>query len=271
MKFAVTVPKLLVVFFLFGNLWGQTNTHNLAKRAAFIFNGEIVDARNLKQINFPLPVRSRVVRVVKVLYVKPTIAVRAGDLVVVQMAGETAPATGTRAIFYTNGWGYGKYLIVRELGHAAPSDTQQSDIARAKAEAEDDRVRERLDGAELVIAGKVNSTHAYEEARKFTPISEHDADWWIAEVQVTRFLKGKAVKDVVLVAFPNSRDVMWADSPKFKSGEEGIWILRRPRNIARIFQGIEAPVYTAINRRDFQEPKQADRIVRLLKTPTPNK
>src|SRR6202035_5459720 len=149
-----------------------------------------------------------------------------------------------RAAFYTNGWIYGPQLAVRELGHVvqgAADEQVKQEIAQAKLEAEDDRIRERLVDAELVVVGVVKSVRPFEEAKKISPVSEHDADWWLAEITVNRFLKGKVEKQTVLVAYPNSRDVMWADSPKFKAGEQGVWILRRPKNLERTFESAKEP------------------------------
>jgi hypothetical protein len=267
-------PKLLAISLCLsgaGMLSAQTNTHTLAKQAAFIFNGEVENARTVEKAELRLPPQSVPVRVLEVLYVKPTTAVRPGELVIVQMAERELPSAGTRATFYTNGWIYGTHLTVRELGHVVQEALQgqvKQEIAQAKAEAEDDQVRERLADAEVVLAGVVKSVKPFEEAKKASQVSEHDADWWLAEISVKRFLKGEPGKNTVLVAFPNSRDVMWADSPKFKAGEEGIWILHRPMSLERIFASVKEPVYTAINRRDFQETKEIERVMKLLKTPT---
>ena len=250
----------------------QTDTLRLAKEAAFIFRGEVQGATAGRGME--LPPRGIIVRVLEVLYVKPTVAVRKGDLVVVQTVAASRPAAGTRAVFYTNGWIYGRQLTVRELGETADvtasSTEAKQQIAQAKAAAEDDLVRERLSDAVLVVAGTVRSVRVFEEARTRSPVSEHSADWWLAEVAVTRTLKGEAPKGGVLIAFPTSKDVMWAESPRFKAGEEGIWILHRPKSLAGIFENSQGPVYTAINRRDFQGSKDIEHVAGLLRQPSPN-
>jgi len=273
MRSASLVPKLLALCLCLSavaTLRAQTDTHTLAKQAAFIFSGEVENAQAAAKMDLRLPPQSVLVRVVEVLYVKATTAVRPGDLVIVQMPERVLPSAQKRAVFYTNGWIYGQHLTVREVGHVvqeASREELKQEIAQAKVEAEDDQIRERLADAEVVLAGAVKSVRPFEEARKVSPVSEHDADWWLAEITVKRFLAGKAGNKTVLVAYPNSHDVMWADSPKFKAGEEGVWILHRPRN-QRIFENVKEPVYTAINRRDFQETKETERVMRLLKPQT---
>ena len=250
----------------------QTDTVRLAKEAAFIFRGEVQGATAGRGTE--LPRQGIVVRVLEVLYVKPTVAVRKGDLVVVQTLAASRPPAGTRAVFYTNGWIYGQHLTVRELGETADltaaSTEAKQQIAQAKAEGEDDRIRERLSDATLVVTGTVKSVRAFEEAQRRSPVSEHSANWWLAEVTVARTLKGEAPKGGVLIAFPTSRDVMWAESPRFKAGEEGIWILHRPKTLAGLFENSQGPVYTAINRRDFQASKEIEHVVGLLRQPSPS-
>lgn len=256
--------------------WGQPPAPSpriLAKQAAFIFEGQVEARRNTTLAVSDLPPRSIVARVVNVLYVKPAISVSKGDLVVVQLARPALLQPKTRAVFYTNGWIYGTHLTVRELGHTLPTQTSgslQGDIAAAKAEAENDRIRERINAAEIVISGKVEAVRAFEE-RKGLPVSEHDADWRIAEVAVKQFLKGRSEKQLVLVAFPNSRDVMWAESPKFSTGQEGIWILARLKNLQPVFASLQQPVYTALNPRDFRETKDTELVLRLIKPPAKKK
>src|SRR5215470_5156398 len=86
---------------------GQPDTRTLAKQAAFIFTGEVESTRDADQISLPLPPKSVIVRVADVVYVKPAVAVRPGDLVIVQLRSEALPPARTRTVFYTNGWGYG--------------------------------------------------------------------------------------------------------------------------------------------------------------------
>jgi hypothetical protein len=273
MRTASLGPMLFCAFVMqTGTLSAQTDTLRLAKEAAFIFRGEVLNATAARGMD--LPPRGIVVRVLEVLYVKPTVAVRKGDLVVVQTVNPSLPSAGTRAVFYTNGWIYGRHLTVREVGQTAELTTSSAEtkqqIAQAKAEGEDDAIRERLSDAALVVAGTVKSVRAFEEAQKRSPVSEHSADWWLAEVAVERTLKGEAPKSGLLIAFPTSRDVMWAESPKFKAGEQGVWILHRPKNLVGLFENSQGPVYTAIYRRDFQTTKDIERVVRLLRQPSPN-
>jgi hypothetical protein len=239
----------------------------LARRAAFVFSGEV--QRFEPGLRIAMPPRGIVVRVIDVLSAPPAVSVRAGDRVVVQLNEASSLKTGARAVFYTNGWIYDRYLTVREVGHT-PSLAgllQIKDvISRARTEAEDDSVRARLADAELVVAGEVRSVRPFEAANRRSPVTEHTANWWIAEIAVTQSLKGTVRQNTVAVAFPNSRDVMWADSPKFKEGDQGVWILHQLKSLAEFFAGTQDPVYTAINRRDFLSAAEAEHVRALLRS-----
>jgi hypothetical protein len=253
----------------FGAARAQTDSRAWARQAAFVFSGEAEPQAKLDPREFVAPPGAFAVRVLDVLYVKPPASVKAGDTVIVAPYGDAREpiAPGTRAVFYANGWIYGKHLSVREIGRTPlerSTARTKREIAEAKTEAENDRIVERIAAAELVIAGKVRSVRPFDEANRRVPISEHAADWRLAEIAVAKRYKGQS-ETTVLVAFPASRDVMWAESPKFKEGQEGIWILQRPRNLEQIFSSAKAPVFTAIAARDFRPKSDADRIVRLLK------
>jgi hypothetical protein len=261
--------------FVFGALvigvaHAQTDTHTLAKQAAFVFSGEVEEPPKPEAREFVAPAGTFVVRVLDIFYVKASASVKPGDTVIVAAsadAREPPPSPGSRAVFYANGWIYGKHLSVRELGRA-PLDRSSArakrEVTAAKSEAEDDKTSERIAAAELVVAGKVKSIRSFDEANKRVPISEHAADWRLAEVVVAKRFKGQSEASV-LVAFPNSRDVMWADSPKFNEGQEGVWILQRPRNLEEVFSSARAPVYTAIAARDFVPKSKVDHVERLIK------
>src|SRR5256885_9832477 len=49
---------------------------------------------------------------------------------------------------------------------------------------------------------------------------EHDPDWQVAMVRVTSKVRGAEKGAVIPVVFAASRDIMWFNSPKPKSGEE---------------------------------------------------
>jgi hypothetical protein len=65
---------------------------------------------------------------------------------------------------------------------------------------------------------------------------------------------------MVLVVFPSTDDRMWADSPKFSEGQDGIWLLH-DNEVAKQevsillapqkFRGHETKAYTTLRSEDF--------------------
>lgn len=61
-----------------------------------------------------------------------------------------------------------------------------------------------------------------------TRISEHDPIWHEAVVDVESVEKGQAPRKQVVVRFPGSNDVRWRNHPKFKPGQQGVFLLSAP-------------------------------------------
>ena len=78
---------------------------------------------------------------------------------------------------------------------------------------------------------------------------------FIRAFQVMDRVKGESDQKTIPLFYPNSTDVKWYKSPKFRVSQEGIWILRRK----------EIGEYTALDPLDFQRTDQLERIRRLLK------
>jgi hypothetical protein len=58
--------------------------------------------------------------------------------------------------------------------------------------------------------------------------SEHDPQWWHAEIAVDDVLKGKHSRKTVRVAFPSSTDVAWHGWPRPTAGQTGVFLLHEP-------------------------------------------
>ncbi len=107
-------------------------------------------------------------------------------------------------------------------------------------------LKSKLDRAEVMVAGEVDSV---ESAKEFAPrsISEHNPDWRWAEVKVSQTLKGKRLvkNGKIRFLFPASLDIAWADYPKFKFRDRGIFILTvKKMNLSPIPQRPEVKVNT---------------------------
>ncbi len=133
------------------------------------------------------------------------------------------------------------------------------------AQDSDARLKERLDGSWAVITGKVVNV------KKVTGVqgdgmSEHSPDWYCAEIKVGSVLKGMVrttVRKTFKMYFPASMDITQFRHPKFKKGQEGIWLLRFTDDVNLKKYDVNAKV--ALDPLDFQAVDQESKIKDLLR------
>jgi hypothetical protein len=198
------------------------------RQSTVIFKGRVEKpgASNVKFL--PPSNRSAIVRVEDVLLAAKSMGTLTGEEVTVELREANSVKAGEQVTFFTTGWLYGEHLGLKEVGHSSAdvsSDSLRQQIADVRNRADEDKLRAEIQHASLVIAGKVLATRHLEERRS---ASEHDPDWWIAEVEVQTYLKGQpnaAAAGHVSFLFANSRDVMWVRSPKLAEGQQGIWLV----------------------------------------------
>jgi hypothetical protein len=83
------------------------------------------------------------------------------------------------------------------------------------------RLAERLRKATRVVIGTIGTPTRIEGE----PRSEHDPLWWRAPIDVRSFEKGPKTKPV-FVLFSTNEDFRWADAPKLRAGDSGIYLLQ---------------------------------------------
>ena len=166
---------------------------------------------------------------------------------------------GQQAYFFTNGAVYGKSIAVREIGRleAVPKEFEL-EIAAANQKPDENHLKRRLARAELVVVGKVESIKPVE--KKPARITEHDPQWQQAVITVHSVEKGELKDKTVVVLYPASRDVMWYKSPKFKVGQESLWILHRDLPKDSDLKG-----FTALDPADVHPKDQVERVRKLIK------
>jgi len=233
----------------------------LADVSSFVFRGRVLKSEAATMDQVAATKLTAIVRVEEVY--------RAGDalrevngmeitLILRQRAAE-----GRSYIFFTNVMLFGSSLAARESGRLAVG--QNRDYARKLVYAafdykEDRALRQRIARATLVVTGKVLRTEPMPRDPRW-PQSEHDPEWWTAVLQIDGFAKGQGPKELTIV-FPNSKDELWIDAPKFKPDQEGVWILQRDtkEKVAPVFavRGL-----TALDPKDFQPRGAWDKVRRL--------
>lgn len=176
-------------------------------------------------------------------------------------------SAGERAVIFATSWLYGESLAVIEVGRTElrERDIMRDEINDAYRRLDDERLLERIVAAELVIAGKVAKTEpAPEEIQRRMPITEHTPVWSVAEIQVAGVLKGHHESKRVSIFFPSSTDVAWHDSPKFKTGDAGIWILQRNQQ-ERGWPMMRVEGLTALHPLDFQLTERRAHVQALIR------
>jgi hypothetical protein len=238
----------------------------LVEQSQFVFKGTVrkVNAATLPQI-LPTP-NTVIVKVDEVLHAPPTsLGDYKGKEVTVQLNRARTVRAGEQFVFFTTSWMFGSSIAVREVGRMRPEPDvamTRDRLTEAQAKAADNKLQNRLADAGLVVAGRGSAVRLAPEDVRQRSVSEHDPDWWEAVIEIDSVLKGEVSERSVVVLFPSSRDVMWEGAPKFREGEEGIWILRRER-----IRGLPATseYFTALRARDFHSKEQLDRIRQLVR------
>ena len=135
-----------------------------------IFMATVVEANASTQPDLMPSTRTIVVRVERVFRSKAILGSLVGKRITVLKATAWKSPVGQRFYFFTNSLIYGESLALREIGHyaeaAIPAAEIPGRISAALARDEDRRLKARLDGAELVVVGKVSAV---------SPVPEPDA------------------------------------------------------------------------------------------------
>jgi hypothetical protein len=190
--------------------------------ATFVFEGTLV-RRNASTVASVVPNQlTAVVRVDRVLRVPPELEHLTGQQITVQLAAPLAARSTTA--FSTVGWVYGDSLAVIELEREPVADVAGVTPEQQFATAWNRDTGSRVSSASQIVLGQVVGMGPHPRATR--RLSEHDADWWQADVQVDAVLKGARARTVP-VTFANSQDVMWRFAPKLTPAQQAILVLHQ--------------------------------------------
>jgi len=199
----------------------------LARRAGFVFAGEVVRTGATTMELVEPTKETAVVRVERVLSSPEDLGAERGSEVTVRL--QSPAKKGQRAVFFTVGWIAGDGLAVQEVGRqpAGDVDAMEKQMGDARRKDELAALRRRVKEADAVVVGEVADTKPV--ARKDQPpTSEHDPLWHTAVVVVESGEKGDVKEGQrVDVAYAASDDVMWFRAPKPKQGDRAIFLMHR--------------------------------------------
>lgn len=252
---------LINVGLAFAQPGATQNQTALIRSSQFIFEGTVekLHASNVKLL--AASDQTAVVRVDTMLRAPRGMSF-AGRAVTLYLKDASRLKPGQHAVFFANGWLYGENMAMRAVGQLTPAAAEglKNNIGQVDAQTADEALLVRLRSADLVIVGKVGETRVSRQEKVHR--SEHETDWSLAEDQVITVLKGQPARasGVVPVFFPTSTDELWYLSPKFSTGQEGIFILSSRE--AKQY-GLEG--YTALSPLDFQPLKDRERVERLIR------
>lgn len=239
---------------------------HLYEESRFIFKGRVTElgTSNVRHItSIPATV---ITTVEEVLRGNDVLNALAGKMITAVLdSGKSTVEPGEVRVFFANGLVYGESVAVRVLGLIEPTDEVLGQIRALVELGATKPLEERAANADLIVAGRVVGLRGIE--KQAAPNSEHDPEWWIADVLVLSIIRGSRTIKEIEVLFANSRDIVWHQAPKLHSGESGLLLLHKlsagqsPPNVKKsVYQIIDALDFLPIER--LQEVKAAIEKVR---------
>jgi hypothetical protein len=223
--------------------FGAAQAPKQPESARIVFEGTITEVGATTSKQFPDASNCVVVRVDRFLRLPDELSEDLAEykLITVKVLKPDAAKVGKRGRFYTSVWRVGDEIAVAEK--AGPDDPRS-------------RLAVRLAAADVVFVGTVISVRPAARDPK-QKVTEHDPAWMDAVVTVESRLKGDVLADQkqLTVRFAGSDDVLWADSPKFKKDQHGIWVLNKDHKRGQ---------FIATDPADFQPDARLDEIKKLL-------
>lgn len=249
---------------------------DVIRKAGVVFAGTVKEIGAASFPEVPRSPRTIVVRIDSVWKKPDAVSLRVGDYATVEVRDPSSFKSGTRAIFYTDGWIFGSGIAVKELDHSilttaeAISPAGQQKFQQIRLEAEDRDLLDRLSSADSVVVGQVADVRrvtGVTRARDQAPVSEHDPEWEEGIIDVISQLKGPEVKRVV-VRFAAARDIAWSQSPKLYVGQRGTFLLKKDQTTGfgeALLAEERVTAYAVLRPGDVLASSEALRVTSLLK------
>jgi len=257
------------------------NQAALVKQSSIIFAGTVRQVAATSFAGVPKSAQTIVVRVDSVLKKPAAVSLKKGDNVTVEVKDPAAFQDGTQATFFADGWIFGAGVAVKEVGHeilpsggtpAAAAGTGEKTFEQLQQEIGDQDLQRRVATADYVIVGRITDVHQWivpKSAAARYRTSEHSANWHEAVLQIQSILKGPKVKrNKMIVRFPQSQDVAWANAPKFEKQQQGIFILKKDQvsgDATASLGGYTVDAYTCLTPGDWLPLSDEARVRSLLK------
>lgn len=237
----------------------QPDFKGLVQESTFVFKGTIIKLQSATMPTISISEKTTVVKVDEILQV-PTLLENhiVGKRITVEVKDARTLTEGQQTIFFARGWLLGEGIAVQEIGRLPIEKWTglRDEIAGMQRTIANQQLRERIESADIIVVGKVLQTKIAEQQDNTGPLTEHDPAWEEGTLQVESVLKGNVVQKNVVFRFSGSMDVAWIKAPKFKGGQEGIWILHKDQ---------KTDAYTVTDPLDFQTKSQIENVKALTK------
>jgi hypothetical protein len=241
----------------------------LIEKSDIIFLGTVTAVGTTSFSGVPSSATTIVVTVSHVLKKPAAVSLKKGDRITVDVKDLTGLSEGTEATFYTVAWILGSGVAVREVERVVSPISaltqEENTFTQAQNIANKQLLAQRLAGADVVIVGSVLGVRpATSPTSKI--ITEHDPEWREAVIQVRSVIKGTNAKEVV-VRFPASQDIAWANSPKLRTGEKRVFLLKTDQvsgSKIALLAGENVTAYTALSPDDVLPPEDATQVRSVL-------
>lgn len=241
--------------------FGQpTDFDRLVAESSFVFRGEVT-ARGKSTVPIVKPDPATVtVRVRRIFKAPRSLRKFEGQEITVRLSAPLQETGRRSLLFFTNGWIYDKSVAVTGVarGDDVDDETLQKRIAAVAEAKRDEELARRLAAAPVVVTGRVVRTEL-SKLNERLPLTEHEPRLWEATVLVKTEEKGRAGDQITFV-FSKGVGFMWGKSPRFKEGDEGIFILLRDEK-----PGLKLDQLTAFHPEDFRPLSELPRVRRLLR------
>jgi hypothetical protein len=233
------------------------------EHSAFVFIGTVTEPGASTMPPIARNDSTFVVSVDDTIFVPKALRNPIGQPITLVSEGAAHVSLGERFFFFVTGFLYGPSMAAREacrIPLEPDSLAIRGYITQIQSDIAEGNLRKRLQAAETVVLGRVISIAPFSGGTPQPSIgSEHNPDWWEAQVQVLSTEKGLA-RVSIRALFAHSLDMAWLHAPKLVAGQDTVLILDRIpiREFATDQLAVTHPL-------DVQSPADLDSLRVLLR------
>lgn len=161
-------------------------------------------------------------------------------------------------------------LLLAGIGPATAAPAGDVELAAQSQTLADQDLRASITAADVIVVGRVARIQpltALALAPQHEFVSEHNPNWQEAVIDVQENLRGATGMSQIVVHFPASVDVAWAEYPKLQVGESGTFLLRKDRISAAptaMLTNVSVPAYVATTPAAVLRTEDTARVRALL-------